>query len=133
MIKIEPVRVQRVDILRPEGDKTYRACVKRKQVEKIEKYVVGPGFLSGFRIHTAYSIHDFGFAQVSDIDVRDRLTPADFTDTLCDMKKARPPHSTRIFIRREKARIRREISDSAEAEKRIRELVVALRARYNGK
>jgi len=41
------------------------------------------------------------------------------------------PHSIRKFLRREKARFRRELSDAQEAEKKIQELVAKMRAQYN--
>lgn len=43
------------------------------------------------------------------------------------------PHSVRKFLRREKARIRREYSDAAEAEKKIMELAREVRARSGRK
>ena len=43
------------------------------------------------------------------------------------MTARRPSVSVRRFVRREKARIRRETSDRMEAEKKITELILAMR------
>jgi hypothetical protein len=47
------------------------------------------------------------------------------------MSRSNLPYSIRKYIRREKARIRREISDSGEAERIIKELVERLFKMYN--
>jgi len=47
------------------------------------------------------------------------------------MSKAGLPNSIRKFLRREKARIRREFSDSQEAELKIKELVAKIFEEYN--
>lgn len=46
------------------------------------------------------------------------------------MDKSRLPNSLRKFIRREKARIRREVLDSGEIEKRIKEVVEKTPVKY---
>ena len=48
------------------------------------------------------------------------------------MTRSRLPYSLRKFLRREKARIRREISPVQEAEKKILELVAKNAAPYKG-
>lgn len=47
------------------------------------------------------------------------------------MSRSALSYSVRKFLRREKARIRREISDTKEAEKKIQELVSHLSVAYN--
>ena len=49
------------------------------------------------------------------------------------MVKSGLAHSVRKFLRREKSRLRREIFDPQEAEKKVKELVVKTRERYNKK
>lgn len=49
------------------------------------------------------------------------------------MVKSSLPKSLRKFLRREKARIRRELFDSREAENKIHKLAAEIRERYNGK
>lgn len=46
------------------------------------------------------------------------------------MAKSRLPKSIRKFIRQEKARLRRQILDREEAERKIKELVAVIRQRY---
>ena len=48
-----------------------------------------------------------------------------------DMVTSGLPRSIRKFLRSEKARIRRDIFDSREAEKKISELVMQIGAEYN--
>jgi hypothetical protein len=48
------------------------------------------------------------------------------------MSRIKLSNSVRKFLRREKARLRREILDPAEAETRIKELVVSVFTRYSG-
>ena len=47
------------------------------------------------------------------------------------MTKSNLPNSIRKFLRKEKARVRREILDSKEAEKKIQELVERIFKEYN--
>ncbi|OHA09130.1 MAG: hypothetical protein A3B37_01140 [Candidatus Sungbacteria bacterium RIFCSPLOWO2_01_FULL_59_16] len=47
------------------------------------------------------------------------------------MPVQRLPRSVRKFLRRKKAEFRRQVSPSADAEAKIRELVAAMRQQYN--
>ncbi|MBI2122433.1 MAG: hypothetical protein HYT98_04955 [Candidatus Sungbacteria bacterium] len=47
------------------------------------------------------------------------------------MSKSGLPNSIRKFLRKEKARLRREILDSAEAERKITELVAEIFKKHN--
>ncbi len=64
---------------------------------------------------------------------KNRLTRIGFLGTLGRMTQSRLPRSIRVRIRREKARIRREISDKSESERKIMELVVRVAAPYTEK
>jgi hypothetical protein len=49
------------------------------------------------------------------------------------MAKARLPKSIRKYVRREKARIRREVSDGEEAERRVSTLAAEVRGTFTSR
>lgn len=59
-----------------------------------------------------------------------RLTGPPLSAMVGCMPRTMLPHSAKKFLRTEKARIRREITDPAEAAKRIAELVAKIRHGY---
>lgn len=76
------------------------------------------------------NVRDLDYIIYKIADESSALTVEQHARMMAFMTKSGLPKSVRIFLRREKARLRREVSDVREAEKKIMELVGETMKRY---